>query len=91
MAKHSATPHNFFCGFSSGSLKLLKAFLTIEEKQVEQHFTKTHLRQLNDRFVVCLPTKQEVTEMGDIYRMALTRFGHLECKFSRNEHLKIQY
>jgi hypothetical protein len=38
-----------------------------------------------------LPKKPEVTKLGKSYRVALTRFGYLEHKVSRNEDLKTQY
>jgi hypothetical protein len=65
--------------------------LSVQEKQVEQHFLETHQRQPDGRYVLRLPTKANVNKLGDSKQAALRRFLYLEKKLSRDPDLKQQY
>jgi hypothetical protein len=41
---------------------------------VEKHFTDTHFRQADERYVVSLPTKPSVNDLGDIKQRRRTAF-----------------
>jgi hypothetical protein len=102
----STSVFSTFCGHVSHSntelLDQIKKFwelescqsrpnLTVEEKQVEDHFQTTHHRQPDGRFVVSLPVKSTVHQLGEMYQIARRRFEHLERKLSRNPDLKAEY
>ncbi|XP_011687034.1 PREDICTED: uncharacterized protein LOC105449476 [Wasmannia auropunctata] len=66
--------------------------ITIEEKECEELFKRTHYRNQENRFVVELPLKQEVLQLlGNSYDIALKRFYSLERKLNKNPQLKGQY
>lgn len=65
--------------------------MSIEEKEVEKHFIETHKRNSDGRYVVYLPTKPNITDLGDTKAMACKRFENLEKKLSTNPELKLQY
>jgi hypothetical protein len=65
--------------------------MSVEEKQVEEHFVSTHYRQPDGRYVVFLPTKPNICQLGASQQMALKRFEYLERKLNRNPDLKQKY
>ncbi|GJQ77878.1 hypothetical protein Trydic_g16131 [Trypoxylus dichotomus] len=78
----------------------LKQFWEIEEvypnhisslDDCEQIFQNTFCRNVEGRFVVSLPLKQDVTILGDSYEQARKRFSSLERKLSMNPQLKEMY
>jgi predicted RNase H-like HicB family nuclease len=80
-------PNSTFCGCVSTSYAELVSLsdcqarpnLSVEEKQVEQHFLDTHYCQADGRYVVFLPTKPSISQLGDSKQMALRRFEHLSA------------
>ena len=62
-----------------------------EELQCEQHFQNTICRDPTGRFIVDLPTKPTVFELGDSLQPALKRFYSLERKFDKNPEIKGSY
>ncbi|XP_038119755.1 uncharacterized protein LOC119769945 [Culex quinquefasciatus] len=68
-----------------------KQLQTNEEQEVEEHFRGTHGRDESGRFVVQLPFKDTVLELGDNRVQALRRFNLLERRLSRNPELREQY
>ncbi|XP_039448155.1 uncharacterized protein LOC120427363 [Culex pipiens pallens] len=68
-----------------------KQLQTNEEQEVEEHFRGTHGRDESGRFVVQLPFKDTVLELGDNRVQALRRFDLLERRLSRNPELREQY
>ncbi|XP_039443988.1 uncharacterized protein LOC120424032 [Culex pipiens pallens] len=68
-----------------------KQLQTNEEQEVEEHFRGTHGRDESGRFVVQLPFKDTVLELGDNRVQALRRFNLLERRLSRNPDLREQY
>ncbi|XP_039435861.1 uncharacterized protein LOC120417766 [Culex pipiens pallens] len=68
-----------------------KQLQTNEEQEVEEHFRGTHGRDKSGRFVVQLPFKDTVLELGDNRVQALRRFNLLERRLSRNPELREQY
>lgn len=65
--------------------------MTGEEREAELHFQKTHRRQADGRYVVNMPTKPNVVDLGDTKQMALRRFLYLERRLNNNKELKQQY
>lgn len=64
---------------------------SLEENQVLQHFN-THTHQDEEgRFVVKLPLKHTVEELGTTIKMATTRFLNLERKLQQVKTLKAEY
>ncbi|XP_062704228.1 uncharacterized protein LOC134286610 [Aedes albopictus] len=64
---------------------------TTEEQQVEDHFVDTHRRDETGRFVVRLPFRETVAELGDNRALALKRFFLLERRLQRHPDTKQQY
>ncbi|XP_015375644.1 PREDICTED: uncharacterized protein LOC107170130 [Diuraphis noxia] len=64
---------------------------TLEENKVLQHFKETAKRDETGRFILRLPFKSEVHELGSTLEMARTRFLSVERRLQRDEKLKLQY
>lgn len=64
---------------------------SVNEKRVEKHFSDTYQRTDAGRFIVTLPTKRNINELGNTREMALKRFYALERRLSGNEALQIHY
>lgn len=64
---------------------------SLEEKLCEEQFKRTIQRNASGRFVVSLPCKSNLLELGDSYNMALNRFLLLERRFKRQPELKTPY
>jgi Pao retrotransposon peptidase/Family of unknown function (DUF5641)/Protein of unknown function (DUF1759)/Putative peptidase (DUF1758)/Integrase zinc binding domain len=105
-AQHPSASNLSFCGCIAQQpdelSELVKKFweiescetkkrLNTEEQRVEQHFSETVSRQPDGRYVVQLPLKESVNDLGDSKKMAIKRFSYLERKLSRNENLKTDY
>lgn len=56
---------------------------TEEQKSCEQVFLKEHYREPDGRFVVTMPLKENVNNIGDSRAIALKRFYQLERRFKR--------
>ncbi|XP_031635226.1 uncharacterized protein LOC116348388, partial [Contarinia nasturtii] len=67
--------------------------LTEEESMCEDHYTRTHFRDENGRFVVSLPFKNglEKPDLGDSRRIAIASLLSLERRFISKPDLKIRY
>ncbi|XP_027839404.2 uncharacterized protein LOC114121329 [Aphis gossypii] len=63
----------------------------IEEQETVQHFEETAIRKADGRFVLRLPVKPEVSQLGNSISMATSRFISVERKLSRDEHLRTEY
>ena len=59
--------------------------------ELEQHFISTTERDENGRFVVMIPFKDEVTELGDSLHMAQKRLLATEQKLSKDLQLREKY
>ncbi|XP_066258820.1 uncharacterized protein [Euwallacea similis] len=62
-----------------------------EELSCEEHFQRTHRRSSDGRFVVAIPFKHPVTELGNSKEKALQRFLSLERKLSKDQGMKDEY
>ncbi|XP_058837137.1 uncharacterized protein LOC131693385 [Topomyia yanbarensis] len=62
-----------------------------DEDECEEHFKVTHRRDASGRYIVQLPLKESVSELGDSKSMALKRFHGLERKLLRYPDLMKQY
>lgn len=58
-----------------------------EETECENFFNRTTIRNLEGRFVVRLPFKTNLNDLGESYDIALKRFSLLERKLTKNETL----
>lgn len=63
----------------------------IEEQKVLKHFEDTARRNEEGRFVLRLPLKPEVGELGHTLQMATSRFLSVERRLQKDAELKIQY
>ncbi|XP_065078611.1 uncharacterized protein LOC135701683 [Ochlerotatus camptorhynchus] len=62
-----------------------------EEDECELHLQATHRRDASGKYIVELPLKETVSELGDSRSLALKRFRSLERKLSQCPDLKKQY
>lgn len=67
------------------------ATVTTEEERFEEHFQRTFRRNEDGRFVVQLPFRDTVSQLGSSRSLALKRFLMLEKKLARDPELKAQY
>ncbi|XP_011690002.1 PREDICTED: uncharacterized protein LOC105451334 [Wasmannia auropunctata] len=64
---------------------------SVEETHCEEHFRSTHSRDKEGRFIVQLPLKGKIEELGDSFNIAEKRLKTLERKLERQPELKDQY
>ncbi|XP_062533393.1 uncharacterized protein LOC134202407 [Armigeres subalbatus] len=64
---------------------------TNEQEQFEEHFQRTYRRNKDGRFVVQLPFRETVQQLGSSRSLALKRFLLLEKRLARNPDLMTQY
>ncbi|XP_008475864.2 uncharacterized protein LOC103512857 [Diaphorina citri] len=62
-----------------------------DEKECEQHYSDTVVRDETGRYVVTLPFKEDPSELGDSHHTAVKRFSGLERKFKVNVEFANQY
>ena len=60
-----------------------------EELDCENHFVQTSTREFDGRFVVSLPIKDNISELGDSEQIALKQFYNLENRLNKKPELKI--
>lgn len=67
--------------------------LTEEELMCEEHFTRTHRRDHDGRYVLMMPFKNDILypDLGDSRRMAIGSLFTMERRFKANPELKIMY
>ncbi|XP_055714350.1 uncharacterized protein LOC129808593 [Phlebotomus papatasi] len=65
--------------------------LSPEEQKCEEHFTSHVQRNADGRYVVRLPTRDNVHELGDSRQMTERRFRCVERRLQRDENLYVQY
>lgn len=68
-----------------------KQFLNKTEKECIDLFNNTTLRERDGKFVVKLPLKDDLMDIGDSLEMAKRRFFKLERKLSLNDKFKQEY
>ncbi|XP_049308602.1 uncharacterized protein LOC125777545 [Bactrocera dorsalis] len=64
---------------------------TEEEESVEKIFAETYSRDPTGRFVVSIPLRENIGDIGASREIALRRFMFLEKRFDKNPELKKQY
>lgn len=69
----------------------LNQVLSMEEKRCEEHFRNTYRRGDNGRFILELPFKENVNQLGESRVMAEKRFYTMEQKLEGNRELKDEY
>ncbi|XP_060858122.1 uncharacterized protein LOC132935520 [Metopolophium dirhodum] len=62
-----------------------------EELETVQHFKQYTIRDEEGRFVVRLPIKETISEIGETLPMAIARFLNVEKRLQHDEHLKNKY
>lgn len=62
-----------------------------EDTFCENNFIETTTRHKDGRFIVNIPFKDEVTNLGDLKALATKRFYCLERKLEKNVEIKTQY
>jgi hypothetical protein len=65
--------------------------LTKDEIKTENHFIQTFQKDVTGRFIVKLPSRNNVIELGDSYNLAKKRFLNLESKLIKNKQFQIDY
>ncbi|XP_058816942.1 uncharacterized protein LOC131680241 [Topomyia yanbarensis] len=65
--------------------------VTDEEEFCEEHFRTTHVRDDSGRFIVSLPFKENINELGNSKAIAVKRFFMLEKRLSRHQDVRKQY
>jgi hypothetical protein len=65
--------------------------LSSEEIHCENHFKANTSRDLDGRFIIKLPIKNEKLDIGESKNLALKRFYNTERKFAKNPELKLEY
>jgi len=65
--------------------------LTKEEIMCERHFQETHVRDSSGRYVVKLPFKENVKQLGSSREIAVSRLKQIERRFVKNQSLSHQY
>jgi hypothetical protein len=63
----------------------------LEEQEAAKHFIETATRDEHGRFVLKLPLKPEVSDLGDTFNMATCRFLSVERRLHKDEALKEAY
>lgn len=62
-----------------------------EEKKCVEHFNSTIKKDEDGSYIVSLPFKENMTQLGDSRRMAMAYFFQLEKKFAKDNVLKTLY
>ncbi|XP_058816591.1 uncharacterized protein LOC131679858 [Topomyia yanbarensis] len=66
--------------------------LSLEEQYCESHFSKTHFRAPDGRYVVRLPIREEMLlSLGESFTVAKRRFSGIERKLSMDPQLQLEY
>lgn len=65
--------------------------MTSEEQRFEDHYQRTYRRDPDGRFVVQLPFRDSVAQLGNSRSLALKRFLLLEKRLAKNPDLKARY
>lgn len=65
--------------------------LTKEERECEELFVNTLCRNEEGRFIVQLPVKENVQDLGSSYDQAFNRLEMIEKRFTRNAQLNQEY
>jgi hypothetical protein len=68
-----------------------KGKVSSEDHACEQHFKNNFKRSESGRYIVKLPFRHEVKQLGDSYQIALKRFYNLERKLNADPILKAEY
>lgn len=68
-----------------------KPYLTPAEEYCETLFKTTTTRDLNGKFIVRIPVKPNINDLGDSSEVARSRFLSLERKFERDDAYKNSY
>ncbi|XP_072403265.1 uncharacterized protein [Diabrotica undecimpunctata] len=67
------------------------AFLSDEENYCEQHFKENVTQDADGRFIVTIPLKKSISELGDSRTAATNRFFTLEHKLLKNNDMRLKY
>lgn len=65
--------------------------LSPSDAQCESHFIHHTQTNMEGRFIVSLPFRENPTSLGDSHAMAYNRFIGLERRLQKNEDIRIQY
>lgn len=68
-----------------------RKFLSPEEQEVEEFFTRTTRRDQNGRYIVRLPFNGKISKLGESAESVKRQFLSLERKLSRNDKLRQEY
>lgn len=64
---------------------------SLEEQEVVEHFKQNTIRDNEGRFVVRLPVKPSISELGSTLAMAKSRYLNIERRLQRDEDLRKEY
>lgn len=70
-----------------------KEAFTEEEELCESHYTKTHTRDIDGRYIVTIPFKRGISTpiLGNSKRIAMASLFQMEKRFEKNSALHTQY
>ncbi|XP_055633313.1 uncharacterized protein LOC129773693 [Toxorhynchites rutilus septentrionalis] len=68
-----------------------EASQSTEQEECEKIFQTTHYRDITGRYVVSLPLRESIQDIGNNRTLAMRRFLSLERRLARNPELKQQY
>jgi len=68
-----------------------KKHLSEEEKKCEDNFHQTHTRQSDGRYIVSLPLKPNIKNLGSSKEVAVRRFHSVERRLALKPEIKSQY
>ncbi|XP_070158411.1 uncharacterized protein [Polyergus mexicanus] len=60
--------------------------LSLDERQTEDHYSKTHCRDANGRYVVWLPLKGPLPDLTETRRFAARLLGQMEKRVTRDSY-----
>lgn len=69
----------------------LKQHLSPTEKYCEEHFEKTVKKDDSGRFIVKIPFKENLSDLGNTRQMALNRLLFMEKRLNKNAYLRKEY
>ncbi|XP_072384617.1 uncharacterized protein [Diabrotica undecimpunctata] len=69
----------------------VKTILSEEEQYCENYFKNTFKRSADNKFIVSIPFKENLTDLGDSRKSALQRYFSQESRLLKNPELKRDY
>lgn len=62
-----------------------------DEEECERHFTATHSRRQDGRYIVRLPVREQLSDLQASYQIAVSQLHSMERRFSKDDGLRHHY